>query len=189
MTIPSLLRENRTWILTATCLFLIGAVLGFFLGDHVLSADTLGTLPSTSADTELPALSIKSIFFNNATVALVVGAGGFLLAVPSVGGLLTNGFYVGFSVAVAIAGYSDIGVVVAVFAPHGVFEIPGLLLAAAAGLRITNGFYRYFFGRDDLLTTEELRGFAQLMLLSVLLIGIGSVVEVHVTSVIHEIVM
>lgn len=80
------------------------------------------------------------IFFNNAIKSFFALAGGILFGIIPVAFILINGYAVGLIGAVAIAerGVAD---VLALTLPHGMFEIPAVLLAASYGVMLGEKFY------------------------------------------------
>ena len=80
------------------------------------------------------------IFFNNAVKLFISLVGGVLLGVIPVIFVLINGYAIGIVAAVAIA-EQGVGKVLALTLPHGIFEIPAVLLAASYGVMLGEKFY------------------------------------------------
>ncbi|WP_456329191.1 stage II sporulation protein M [Archaeoglobus sp.] len=67
-------------------------------------------------------------------------------------------------------------------APHGIFEIPAIIIAGAAGFKIPYEIVRYLAGKKEtVLTREDIREYIALSLISIILIVIAAFVEVYIT--------
>jgi len=83
-----------------------------------------------------PELFVR-IFVNNALASLVLILSGLLFGVYPVYGLLLNGMAIGYLLqSLAVAGQSPWKMFLLGILPHGIFEIPAILLAAAFGMRL-----------------------------------------------------
>ena len=66
--------------------------------------------------------------------------------------------------------------------PHGIFEIPAIIVAGAAGFKIPYEIIRYLLGRrGQVLTREDIKEYLILALISIALILIAAWVEANVT--------
>ncbi|CUX77087.1 Uncharacterized protein MJ0793 [Thermococcus chitonophagus] len=66
--------------------------------------------------------------------------------------------------------------------PHGIFEIPGMIIAGAAGLKIPYEILRYALGRkEEIITGEDAKEFFKLVMISIVLIFIAAIVESTIT--------
>lgn len=74
-------------------------------------------------------LATDSLFVNNFTVALILYAGGALLGIMGITVLAMNGLFLGF-----FAAQMDLTSYIALTLPHGIFEIPAIIIACAGGL-------------------------------------------------------
>lgn len=99
--------------------------------------------PMTKLD---PPLMMAAIFLNNAIKALVVIVLGFAFGIVPVVFLAVNGVIIGLVVGLVV-GMAGPWVAVAALAPHGVIEIPALLLASALGLRVAGAVIKRITGR------------------------------------------
>ena len=73
-------------------------------------------------------LATDSLFVNNFTVALILYAGGALLGIMGITVLAMNGLFLGF-----FAAQMDLTSYIALTLPHGIFEIPAIIIACAGG--------------------------------------------------------
>jgi stage II sporulation protein M len=115
-------------------LFAFGA-LGYALGGQPQAREFMESLAATLGPLQDlgSAELMLLIFVNNAVKAGGVILLGVLLGIPPVIFLATNGLVVGV-VAYQIAAERGLGFVLAGLAPHGVVELPALLVATALGL-------------------------------------------------------
>ena len=130
-------------------------------------------------------LSFESILTNNVRVILTCIFGSLFLSVPTLLTLFRNGFILGFQ---TISSLSTIGFqVFAYVLPHGIFEIPAIIIAGAAGLKIPYEIIRYLAGKKEtILTKEDIKEYLTLALISIILIVIAAFIEAYVTPKIAE---
>ncbi len=74
--------------------------------------------------------------------------------------------------------------------PHGIFEIPAIIIAGAAGFKIPYEIVRYLAGKKEtVLTREDIKEYLTLALISVILIVIAAFVEIYVTLKIAKVML
>jgi stage II sporulation protein M len=140
MRIPQIIRQKvliRSLIL-ATAIFFVSLVLGTLIGRNTVEGllGQVGALlePMTSVGKLSIALALL-VFINNAVKALGTVLLGILLGLPPVFFIGLNGFILG-GLGSALESARGWTYVIASFVPHGVIEIPVILLATALGLTI-----------------------------------------------------
>jgi stage II sporulation protein M len=129
-----LYRRNESYLLISAMIFIVSLLLGYaFAGmlEPVLGS-VLGDLKRRISQGELK-LTTLSIFANNFKVAFIIYAGGIILGAITVIYLFVNGAIIGYT-----AAQFSIGDFIIYTAPHGVFEMLGLIIAAAGGFRLAN---------------------------------------------------
>ena len=117
----------------------LALVLGIWLGNYV-SANGLidilaiqpGTINPSVAGSFGPVLGID-IFANNWLVSIATGMAGIGFGVPSFQTILFNGFIVGIIVP---AFQENLTLLLAGLLPHGIIEIPSLVLSGSIGLKL-----------------------------------------------------
>lgn len=177
-------RWLRPYVLVGGMLLVVGAVVGFAAGT-VVPADVLagqagdsGFLPSE--------ITFTYILGNNLVAVTVMLLGAVSVGTLTVFALLLNGFVVGFVVEFALRETTALEVVLLI-APHGVLEIPAILLVAAIGLRFGHRTYRYVRGREErLLTGREIKEAGLIYLVAVGLIVVAAWIEANYTLAIAE---
>jgi uncharacterized membrane protein SpoIIM required for sporulation len=134
--------RSRGAILTAALLLVAGALFGVVAQQlNLVPAQPVGTLVRQQA-----AMGHEVVAGNSHLFALILGhnlvAGGLMavlapVSLGVVGGLFTllNGFVVGY-VGGTFAAWSHLGFFVCGVAPHGIIELPALVLASGFALRI-----------------------------------------------------
>lgn len=66
--------------------------------------------------------------------------------------------------------------------PHGIFEIPAIIIAGAAGFKIPYEIIRYLAGKKEtILTKQDIKEYLILTLISIVLIVIAAWVEANIT--------
>jgi len=135
---------------------------------------------SKFADLKRGNLSFENILINNAGIVITCIFGSLFLSAPTLITLFKNGFVLGFQTAhfLSISGF----LVFAYVLPHGIFEIPAIIIAGAAGFKIPYEIIRYLAGKkEQILTREDIREYLTLALISIILIVIAAWIEANVT--------
>ncbi|MBD3408429.1 MAG: hypothetical protein GF411_20060 [Candidatus Lokiarchaeota archaeon] len=112
---------------------------------------SMGVLIGLTFDVPLPEQLIITnpppqewIFQNNSSVAIGLSLGGLLFGFITIGILLFNSVFLGYWFQERIRSQGLMMVFILVV-PHGIFEIPALLLAGSVGIEITKWTFRLFF--------------------------------------------
>ena len=123
---------------------------------------------------------IGFIFLNNAVKSLLVILLGVILGLPSMLFVLVNGYVIG-TVTAAVLSKLGCGVLIASLAPHGIIEIPAVLLASGLGVQVGHAMLLRFTGqRHEVRNVLEcgLKIYVRWILPALL---VASVIEVLVT--------
>jgi stage II sporulation protein M len=161
---------------------LVGVVLG-----SAVPVDALPAAPDGGPDPVLPdELTTTTIAVNNLTAMLVMLLGTVTLGLVSVYGLVVNGLLIGVVVGLALQELPAV-VILALLVPHGLLEIPALLVVAAVGLRVGRLTVRYLRGLEDELVTEQLlREAGWLVAVATVLILVAAYIEANLTLQVAE---
>jgi stage II sporulation protein M len=140
MQIPQIVRQKvliRNLIL-ATGIFFVSLILGTLIGQNTVEGflGQFGAVlePITSVG-KLSIVLVLLIFINNAIKSLGMVFLGILLGLPPLLFIGLNGFIVG-GLGSALESANGWTYVIASFVPHGVIEIPVILLATALGFTV-----------------------------------------------------
>ena len=131
------LRGMAPYLGLSTVMFVFLIVLGVAIGFENASASPLPVAPSSAGDFEAIELSALELFFHNGLVSLREMGGFLTIGVGTVYVLSINGLTVGAVLGEATMAFGPV-MTVALIAPHGVFEIPAVLLATGLGFRWTH---------------------------------------------------
>lgn len=96
-----------------------------------------------------PVMIFLFIFFNNSVKALIATATGFFFGLIPIFFITFNGYIIGLVVYVGGANIGTYQILMRLI-PHGVFEVPGILLACSYGLWAGKQFYRRTFRKEDI---------------------------------------
>lgn len=124
--------RNRNYILFVIALFVISLIIGYVFrdvfADYVIEAirNMAKNITNDSSSLSL------SIFLNNLRVAFIIILLGFLFSIFSLMILFTNGVLIGFMFTIVPAPLMLIYTL-----PHGIFEIPQLILTVVCALLVT----------------------------------------------------
>ena len=138
-------------LVLATSIFFISIVVGTLIGQSTaLEAIRRlgGTLERLAPTGNLAILLFLIIFINNAIKTLVIIFLGILLGVPPLLFIGLNGFIIG-SVGSALESVKGLGYVVASVVPHGVIEMPFVLLATTLGLTVGMESLKWLVQRES----------------------------------------
>ncbi|MBX0285945.1 stage II sporulation protein M [Haloarcula salinisoli] len=172
-------RWLRLYVPVAALVLGVSTVAGFLLG----SAVPVESLPTTEGGGTgpFPALTTVDLAVNNLTALVALSLGAVSLGLVTVLGLVLNGLLIGVVVGIAVQQVDPL-VVAMLILPHGVLEIPALLVASAVGLRFGRLTVRYIRGLEErLLTRRDLREAGWLLLCSALLIVVAAYIEANLT--------
>lgn len=179
--------ETRSHVLAATALFAVGLLGGLAMA--AAGIDLLALLGLENVDELLPedaVLTVEFIFLNNSRVYFIMLLGVITLGLATVVALAFNGIVIGWVVGL-VAGEVGVGPVLALLAPHGIFELPAFWLAGGIALRLVHLLANYIRGeRETVITRAGLGRAFLLVVLGWVLIAISAVVEVHVTPAIAD---
>jgi len=180
---------TRRWLAlyvpVAVAILGLSGLVGFTLGSAV-PIDSLPTPTGTDSGGIFPPLTTVDLAINNLTAMLVMLLGAVSLGLMTVLALVVNGLLIGAVVGIAVQRLAPL-VVLALIAPHGVLEIPALLIVSAVGLRFARLTVRYIRGlEDELVTRRDLREAGWLVAVSALLIVVAAYIEANLTIEIAE---
>lgn len=172
--------ELRLLFLLCLLLFFFSLALGFYLGDSIpfdVVDEVMGALPDVE-DLSLPMLFLF-IFFNNLLKSFFWMVLGILFSAPALFFTILNGFLIGL-VSYNIELERGLTFTLVALIPHGVIEIPTILLSSAAGVALGYHLINRFRGRGSL--RSELGKALRLFIWRIApLLLLAAVVEVTVT--------
>jgi stage II sporulation protein M len=170
-------------LILATSIFFVSLVLGTHIGQNTVEAlmGQLGAVLEPLASTgKFSILLVLLIFINNAVKALGLVFLGILLGLPPVLFIGLNGFILG-GLGSALESVGGWRYAVASFAPHGVIEIPVILLAAALGLTVGMESLRWLVRKESRVKSQlsdSLRVYLRWILPG---LAVAAIIEVFVT--------
>lgn len=127
------------------------------------------------------------IFVNNAVKALGAVVFGIFFGLAPLFFILFNGFILGVLIS-GLESEAGYGLIAASLAPHGVIEVPILLLATALGLAVGSQSLRWFAGRESAVRSwlgQGLRVYVRWVVPGLLL---AAAIEVFVTPYVMRLV-
>lgn len=135
------LKRIKHYIFASALVFLLGIVLGSMYSDQFQAflASQMKALEELVRSTEQANSREWAlfwvIFWNNATVSLLIIAMGIFFGVFPLFVLISNGLLLGYVVS-TVADKVSVGVMLKSIVPHGILELPAIIVAAAFGLRL-----------------------------------------------------
>jgi len=173
----------KWWVLIAVCLFGIGLVIGLVTPagislpyEYIAGLEELGRIlvPFTP-------LTAIIIFIKNITALLVSFIFSPVLCLAPVLALTANGWLMGF-ISAGVVEKESLGYVLAGLFPHGILELPALIMAQAAALSFGTMAILALFkkGRRNLLLPHLYRNVRYLIIACALLLP-AAIIETYVT--------
>ncbi len=130
---------TRVVIIISIVLYCIGIVLCATTSDlNVKCGNTQNKILS---------LNFTTILENNLRVTLLLLLGTFLFGTTTVLNLIYNGLYTALIIRNSFLNGINLLSIVLLVLPHGIFEIPAIIIAGAAGFKIPYEIVRYLAGK------------------------------------------
>jgi stage II sporulation protein M len=170
-------------LILATSIFFVSLILGELIGQNTIEGlmGQFGAVLEPLASTgKLSILLVLLIFINNAIKALGLVFSGILLGLPPLLFVGLNGFILG-GLGSALESVNGWRYVMASFVPHGVIEIPVILLATALGLTVGMESFKWLVRRESrikLQLSDCLKVYLRWILPG---LAIAAIIEVFVT--------
>ena len=135
--------SNNKWLLLfSTLLFVIPLLLGYFYADSISEyIQPMVDNFQKQVDEGTITLTTHSIFSNNVTVAIMLYALGALGGVLGALILANNGMFIGY-----FGADFNIYAYLALTVPHGIFEIPAIILATTGGFVLLSFVLHFIWG-------------------------------------------
>ncbi|MFC1927725.1 stage II sporulation protein M [Chloroflexota bacterium] len=170
-------------LILATGIFFASLVVGTLIGQNLVEGllselgAVLGPLASTG---NLSFLLLLIIFINNAIKALGIIFLGILLGLPPILFIGLNGFILG-GLGSALEAVNGWEYAVASFVPHGVIEIPVILLATALGLTVGVESVRWLVRKESRVRLQLSYGLKVYVRWILPGLAVAAIIEVFVT--------
>ncbi|MFC6767624.1 stage II sporulation protein M, partial [Natrinema soli] len=157
--------------------FVLGlGLLGFWMG-WAAAGPFVGTFDASITarlEGQLPPTMAANLFGNNWFVALTTAYAGVALAVPAIASLLFNGVFLGIMARLEV----DPLELAAFVVPHGVLEIPAILIAGALGVSVGVTAWRTWRARASRTALADALERAFWVLIGIgILLAIAAVIE------------
>ncbi|MBS7611872.1 stage II sporulation protein M [Candidatus Bathyarchaeota archaeon] len=178
--------KRRLWIniLISSILFTSSIFMGFTSDFSAISIiEGLVELSRFLTAFPPPILAVL-IFLNNFIKSLLVILLGFLIGIPPIVFLIFNGLILG---AVARYGFASIGFTgtLASILPHGIIELPSVLVASALGLNVGWEAWIGVLGKESRVKTVVVRSLKIFFKVITPLLAVAAFIEVFITPIIY----
>lgn len=170
------------YILAMAGLFLISLVVGLRVSPEFASGtlDELKLSLKPIMESLNPFVLFIIIFLNNTIKALGAIVLGLILGLPPIFFIGANGFIIGVTIT-ALKSSMGYGVIAASLAPHGVIEIPLLLLSASLGLRVGWESLKYLTRQKSSVRAQLRHGMRIYLKWIVAGLFVAAIIEVFIT--------
>lgn len=173
----------KKWISVAVLIFAVGLVLGLATPSNIdLAHEALAPLEELSRIlAPFSVLTVVLIFIKNASALLLSFIFSPLLCLAPILALTINGWLITF-VSVRVIQEESLGFLLAGILPHGIFELPALILGQAAALSFgTVVILALFKAERRKLLLPSLKQNLKYLMLALALLLPAAIIETYVT--------
>jgi stage II sporulation protein M len=180
-------RELIPYLVASVLLIVAGAGLGIISSTDTpklsgARGEALGEFAKLFLGLPKPYLAL-AIFLNNSLKTLAVIVGGPLAGILPLVFLLVNGYVLGLVVHMSIRSEGVLAALLSIV-PHGVLELPAILLGTSIGLMLgVHGIKRLFGKGERTLSAELWRGVRFFLIIILPLLLLSAFIEAFITSV------
>ena len=180
------IRELAPYLLASIGLLIAGALVGVAIAARApdistLRREALSDFASFFTGLPTPLLAL-AIFLNNAVKTLVVILAGVFAGILPVVFLLINGFVLGI-VFHAMLHTKGLWAFIVAVAPHGVLELPAVLLGTSIGLMMGARAIRRFIKKERIeISAQLLRGVRFFATVILPLLVVSALIEAFITA-------
>jgi len=176
-------RYQRATIITVGILILTGALGAFAVHADKSVGEGLISMMNEEVfkniESENPAVVALNIFANNTETSIILFIGGATFGLITLLILSMNGFIIGIVVEY-VRQEQGLYVILAGVLPHGIFEIPALVLAGMFGLLLGEELWKELHGTGDAISAAQQYG-KQFLGYVLPLLGIAAIIEGFIT--------
>jgi stage II sporulation protein M len=136
------IKENKFYVYVAASIFLLFALIGYFISPpEIIESQILKMLAQLTSEFDGLNLmqTIFKIFFNNTWASFIALITGMLLCIFPLFTVIFNGYIVGYVANRAVA-QEGILVLWRLF-PHGIFELPAVIISIGLGFSLGVGIF------------------------------------------------
>lgn len=177
-----ILVESTNIIRLSFLIYTMGFIIGIALGYHTGFVDVSGMTDVTPLSERNINVTLEGLVFHNMMTVLIITVGAATFGTLSILLGLYNGFVHGIIIGTLFTEFHDPGMVIALFAPHAILELPALFLAITAGLYVPINVYRFISEKQQhLLTTSDIILTVYIFILLEVIIISSSIIDYYIT--------
>jgi stage II sporulation protein M len=181
--------EIKAFIGIVVALFVLSAALGYVIpGMYPEVVDALLSGLQDKADQltgQQPLLMMLGIFWNNAFASLLALIFGLAAGLFPLFFVMSNGIAIGIVLEMIVAKMgASVGILVFVagILPHGIIELPAVLISASIGLKLGYHALLSLIKRQDMVTIELMSGLRIFVFWIVPMLFVAAFIETFITS-------
>jgi stage II sporulation protein M len=181
--------EIKAFIGIVVALFVLSAALGYVIpGMYPEVVDALLSGLQDKADQltgQQPLLMMLGIFWNNAFASLLALIFGLAAGLFPLFFVMSNGIAIGIVLEMIVAKMgASVGILVFVagILPHGIIELPAVLISASIGLKLGYHALLSLIKRQDMVTVELMSGLRIFVFWIVPMLFVAAFIETFITS-------
>ncbi|ARF68816.1 hypothetical protein B7C51_14975 [Paenibacillus larvae subsp. pulvifaciens] len=168
-TITVSLRMSKGPILASIIFFAVGFIIGLFSKEGF------------SVTAYASSTNVLELLKNNVTVCLLMASGFFSFGLLSMFYLMSNGFILSGSIIESLQNGVPLYQIGFLLLPHGIFEIPALLLSGSIGFKSLEMIWKLCFANTKGVLLDLFKHMMILTLLIGCLLVTASIIEIYVT--------
>lgn len=181
-TLKRISREYFNLIIVASLIFFSSFLLPFFIFEDLSDMKEVIRYASDTNVVDINNKLFSTILFNNLYANILLISGSFAFGITTITNLIVNGFTFGSQMIFVFQNGVSIKNILLLILPHGILEIPALLIAGAIGFKVPFSILNYFRDkRKTILSKIEIKDAGYLILIIFLLVFFAAIIETNIT--------
>lgn len=187
------LSRNRELIIISFALFVLSVIVGAVISDSIRQyvLEIFRILANSIPKNATTFDQAIYLFTNNIRANIVIMLGGLIFSIISVFAIILNGLIVGFTATITKPAVFLVGII-----PHGIFEIPAMILSLVGAFLITkmeiNIIRSILDGRlkDEIIKSEQtIKDILLSFVMVLVLLVVAAFIEAYITPVLLHMVI
>lgn len=177
--------RNKIFIIISVLLLIISALSGIIFSEYIkeLLLELMKTMVMNVPENPTVIQEASYLFQNNITANFIILLGGVFFSILSISAMIVNGMLIGFLYTLVTPVQYFVGL-----APHGIFELPALILSLACAFNITsleikliNALFKKEFKEELSNSKQVIKDIIFSIIIITILLIIAAIIEAGVT--------
>ncbi|MGB4505466.1 MAG: stage II sporulation protein M [Syntrophaceticus sp.] len=165
--------------IVSICFFLVSFFAGLLFVNNLFAAKefAMGTMMPVSNFVAIDNIFIR-ILTNNLFASFILITGNFVLGLTTFINLLFTGYTFGASISLALSNGAPIRELILLTLPHGILELPAIIISGAIGFKVPVNLFTYFGGRrSSIINMNEIKYTGYLIVILLVMLIIAAFIE------------